>query len=175
MSIGESSLSSYELDDLDLFLMEKERIADHIIDDRRNREGKKCKKCKYTILKNMECNYNRCDTLELALVVEKLLPENILIIVEQISILQNDSIEVHILIQSYSLDLKCIWKRILSRSFDDADEIWIENLVASIGLIASNRSDHDAREGRPEFIDEHSRLEALDRITTLIVDRELDT
>ena len=82
MSISEGSSSPYELDDLDLFLMEEYRVTDHIVDNGSDREGKERKKCKDAILKDMKCDHDRGDAPELALVVEKLLPEDILIIVK---------------------------------------------------------------------------------------------
>lgn len=175
MPIGEGSASSYELNDLDLLLMEEYRITNHVVDNGCNSEGKKCKKCKNAILKNMKRHNNRVDTPELALVVEELLPENILIIVEQFTILQNDIVKVSVLIERDILDLECIRKRILASSFDDTNEIGIEELVTSICLIARNRSDHNPREGRSELIDKDSRSQAINRIATLIVNREFDT
>ena len=114
------------------------------------------------------------DSTELTSIVEELLSEDIDIVMEHISMIEYIDIEFFVSIEWNTCDRECIWKWILARSFDNTNEIWIEELVTRICLVTRYRSDGDPRESRTKFFDEHSRLQALDHIATLVVDRELD-
>lgn len=154
--------------------MKENRITDHVIDDRRDREGEQDQEGKGSILEDLKRCHDRMNSQKLAPVIEELLPEDIGIIVEHISMIEYVGIKLIIPIKGDACDRECIWKWILTRSFDNTDEIWVEELITRIRLITRYRSDGDPREGRTKLFDQDSGLQTLDHIATLVVDRELD-
>lgn len=110
----------------------------------------------------------------MTLVIQKFLPQDILIIVEHITIEHDKTIKLRVTIERNMSDNEGIWKRVFPGSLDDTDEIRVEKLISFICLIFRDRSDDYPRESRTEIIHEYLGLQTRELIATLIVDRELD-
>lgn len=152
--------------------MIKNRVTNNGIDNNSDCEEKKSQESKYSVFENIKEFYDERNPSKLALVVEEFLVHSILIIVDHLLFRTDHSVESIISLDRDIIDTDGVRERVFSGIFYEVGEIWVSNLEDLESFFFGNRCDTCSGKSIFEVIDKKLRIEIIERISTLEVDRE---